>query len=163
MIKVLTVIIPVFNEDDTIYELLRIVHKIDLIKGVKKEIIVINDDSSDNSEKEINKFINDNKPNNLTYLKNNKNIGKGGSIKVALKHAVGEYCIIQDADLELNPNEINDLLLPVIANKADIVYGSRFINSKKKKKESILNRIANKFLTFFGNFCIGVKLTDLQT
>ena len=163
MIKVLTVIIPVFNEDDTIYELLRTVHKIDLIEGVKKEIIVINDDSSDNSEKEINKFINDNKPNNLTYLKNNKNIGKGGSIKVALKHAIGEYCIIQDADLELNPNEINDLLLPVISNKADIVYGSRFINSKKKKKESILNRIANKFLTFFGNFCIGVKLTDLQT
>lgn len=163
MIKVLTVIIPVFNEDDTIYELLGTIHKIDLIEGVKKEIIVINDDSSDNSEKEINKFINDNKPNNLTYLKNNKNIGKGGSIKVALKHAIGEYCIIQDADLELNPNEINDLLLPVISNKADIVYGSRFINSKKKKKESILNRIANKFLTFFGNFCIGVKLTDLQT
>ena len=163
MIKILTIIIPVFNEDDTIYELLKTVHKIDLIEGVKKEIIVINDDSSDNSEKEINKFINDNKPNNLTYLKNNKNIGKGGSIKVALKHAIGEYCIIQDADLELNPNEINDLLLPVISNKADIVYGSRFINSKKKKKESILNRIANKFLTFFGNFCIGVKLTDLQT
>ena len=89
MIKVLTIIIPVFNEDDTIYELLKTVHNIDLIDGIKKEIIVINDDSSDNSEKEINKFINDNKPHHLTYLKNNKNIGKGGSIKVALKHALG--------------------------------------------------------------------------
>ena len=163
MIKVLTIIIPVFNEDDTIYELLKTVHKIDLIEGIKKEIIVINDDSSDNSEKEINKFISDEKPHHLIFLRNNKNLGKGGSIKVALKHARGEYCIIQDADLELKPNEINDLLLPVISNKADIVYGSRFINSKKKKKESILNRIANKFLTYFGNFCFGVKLTDMQT
>ena len=163
MIKVLTIIIPVYNEDDTIYELLKTVQKIDLLEGIKKEIIVINDESSDNSDIEINKFISDEKPLHLIYLKNNKNLGKGGSIKVALNHAKGEYCIIQDADLELNPNEINDLLVPIISNKADIVFGSRFINSKKKKKESILNRIANKFLTSFGNFCFGVKLTDMQT
>ena len=117
MIKVLTIIIPVFNEDDTIYELLKTVYNIDLIEGIKKDIIVINDDSSDNSEKEINKFICGEKPHHLTYLRNNKNLGKGGSIKVALNHARGEYCIIQDADLELKPNEINDLLLPVISIK----------------------------------------------
>ena len=163
MIKVLTIIIPVYNEDDTIYKLLKTVQKINLLEGIKKEIIVINDESSDNSDIEINKFINDEKPLHLIYLKNKKNLGKGGSIKVALNHAKGEYCIIQDADLELNPNEINNLLVPIISNKADIVYGSRFINSKKKKKESILNRIANKLLTNFGNFCFGVKLTDMQT
>ena len=163
MIKVLTIIIPVYNEDDTIYKLLKTVQKINLLEGIKKEIIVINDESSDNSDIEINKFINDENPLHLIYLKNNKNLGKGGSIKVALNHAKGEYCIIQDADLELNPNEINNLLVPIISNKADIVYGSRFINSKKKKKESILNRIANKLLTNFGNFCFRVKLTDMQT
>ena len=153
MIKVLTIIIPVYNEDDTIYKLLKTVQKINLLEGIKKEIIVINDESSDNSDIEINKFINDENPLHLIYLKNNKNLGKGGSIKVALNHAKGEYCIIQDADLELNPNEINNLLVPIISKKADIVYGSRFINSKKKKKESIPNRIANKLLTNFGNFC----------
>lgn len=163
MIKILTIIIPVFNEDDTIYELLDAVYKIDLVEDIQKDIIVINDFSEDNSENEIKKFTNDKNHKNLSYLKNSKNLGKGGSIKAALKQAKGEYCIIQDADLELNPNEINDLLQPIISNEADIVYGSRFINSKKKKKESILNRIANKLLTYFGNFCFGVKLTDMQT
>ena len=75
----------------------------------------------------------------------------------------GDYCIIQDADLELDPQQINDLLEPVLKDEAEIVYGSRFINSKKKKKESILNRIANKLLTALGNFCFGVRLTDMQT
>ena len=98
----------------------------------------------------------------IFFINNSKNLGKGGSIKVAILQISGEYCIIQDADLELNPFEINDLLIPVIKNKADIVYGSRFINSKKKK-ESILNRLANKFLTLFGNICFGVRLTDMQT
>ena len=163
MIKGLTIIIPVFNEDDTIYELLSVVHKIDLLGNIKKDIIVVNDFSNDNSRKEIKRFISDNTKNDLKYLENKKNLGKGGSIKAALKYAKGDYCIIQDADLELNPKEINDLLLPIISNEADIVYGSRFIKSKKKKKESILNRIANRFLTYFGNFCFGVNLTDMQT
>ena len=71
--------------------------------------------------------------------------------------------MIQDADLELNPEEINILIEPILNNQADVVYGSRFINNKKQKKESILNRIANVFLTSLGNIVFGVKLTDMQT
>ena len=163
MIKSLSIIIPVFNESLTIYKLLDTVNNLVIKNDIRKEIIVINDFSKDNSKKEILRFIKENKSLSITFIENDFNVGKGGSIKEALKIVSGDYCIIQDADLELNPEEINDLLDPVLNNKADIVYGSRFINSKKKKKESILNRIANKLLTALGNFCFGVKLTDMQT
>ena len=163
MIEKLSIIIPVFNEENTIYQLLETVYKLSLIEKIKKEIIVINDCSRDHSENEIKRFMDDHKPTNFNFINNLVNLGKGGSIKVALAKLNGDYCIIQDADLELKPTEINDLLKPVINNKAHIVYGSRFINSKKKKKESILNRIANKFLTIFGNICFGLHLTDMQT
>ena len=163
MIEKLSIIIPVFNEENTIYQLLETVYKLSLIEKIKKEIIVINDCSKDHSENEIKRFMDDHKPTNFNFINNPENLGKGGSIKVALAKLNGDYCIIQDADLELKPTEINDLIKPVINNKAHIVYGSRFINSKKKKKESILNRIANKFLTIFGNICFGLHLTDMQT
>jgi|TARA_B110000037_G_scaffold120880_1_gene138169 glycosyltransferase involved in cell wall biosynthesis len=163
LIKSLSIIIPVFNESLTIYKLLDTVNNLVIKNDIRKEIIVINDFSKDNSKKEILRFIKENKSLSITFIENDFNVGKGGSIKEALKIVSGDYCIIQDADLELNPEEINDLLDPVLNNKADIVYGSRFINSKKKKKESILNRIANKLLTALGNFCFGVKLTDMQT
>ena len=104
----------------------------------------------DNSKDEINRFLAEHK--NLIFLENKINLGKGGSIRTAIAEASGEYTVIQDADLELNPNEINDLIIPVLNNEADIVYGSRFINSNKKEKESILNRIANKFLYSFWKF-----------
>tara|TARA_B110000971_G_scaffold221615_1_gene269508 strand:+ start:2737 stop:3450 length:714 start_codon:yes stop_codon:yes gene_type:complete len=163
LIKSLSIIIPVFNESLTIYKLLDTVNNLVIKNDIRKEIIVINDFSKDNSKKEILRFIEEKKSLSITFIENDFNVGKGGSIKEALKIVSGDYCIIQDADLELNPEEINDLLDPVLNNKADIVYGSRFINSKKKKKESILNRIANKLLTALGNFCFGVKLTDMQT
>ncbi len=163
MIKSLSIIIPVFNESITIYKLLDTVNNLTIKNDIKKEIIVINDFSKDDSKKEILRFIEDKSSSNITFIENDINIGKGGSIKKALKIVNGDYCIIQDADLELNPEEINDLLEPVLKKEAEIVYGSRFINSKKKKKESILNRIANKLLTALGNFCFGVRLTDMQT
>ena len=163
MIKSLSIIIPVFNESITIYKLLDTVNNLIIKNNIKKEIIIINDFSKDDSKKEILRFIEDKSSSNITFIENDINIGKGGSIKKALKIVNGDYCIIQDADLELNPEEINDLLEPVLKKEAEIVYGSRFINSKKKKKESILNRIANKLLTALGNFCFGVRLTDMQT
>ena len=161
MIRSLSIIIPVYNEGKTIYQLLEKIVSLKLNNEIQKNIIVVNDCSLDNSKEEIKRFIKEN--NQILFIENEVNLGKGGSIRNAIQQANGDYCIIQDADLELNPNEINDLLKPVLNGEADIVYGSRFINSKKKEKESILNRIANKFLTGFGNFCFGVKLTDMQT
>ena len=163
LIKSLSIIIPVFNESLTIYELLDTVNNLIIKNDIKKEIVVVNDFSKDDSKKEILRFIKEKSSSGITFIENDLNLGKGGSIKKALEIVKGDYCIIQDADLELDPQQINDLLEPVLKDEADIVYGSRFINSKKKKKESILNRIANKLLTALGNFCFGVKLTDMQT
>jgi len=163
-LKKLTIIIPVYNEAATINELLHKVDAITLDKGIKKQIIIVNDFSKDNSKDEIEKFISETKnKESIVFIDHKNNIGKGGAIKSALQKANGDYTVIQDADLELNPNEINNLLQPVLDDKADVVYGSRFINNKKQKKESILNRIANVFLTGFGNLIFGVKLTDMQT
>jgi glycosyltransferase involved in cell wall biosynthesis len=160
----LTIIIPVYNEASTINELLHKVESISLINELKKQLIIINDFSVDKSKEEIEKFIESSKnKNDIVFIDHKKNLGKGGAIKSAILKAEGDYSVIQDADLELNPNEINNLLQPILNNQADIVYGSRFINNKKQKKESILNRIANVFLTGLGNIIFGVKLTDMQT
>jgi glycosyltransferase involved in cell wall biosynthesis len=160
----LTIIIPVYNEASTINELLHKVESISLINKLKKQLIIINDFSVDKSREEIEKFIDSSKnKNDIVFIDHKKNLGKGGAIKSAILKAEGDYSVIQDADLELNPNEINNLLEPILNNQADIVYGSRFINNKKQKKESILNRIANVFLTSLGNIVFGVKLTDMQT
>lgn len=164
MFEKLTIIIPVYNEATTINELLHKVESISLINDLKKQLIIINDFSIDKSREEIEKFIASSKSkNDIIFIDHKKNLGKGGAIKSAILKAEGDYSVIQDADLELNPNEINNLLEPILNNKADIVYGSRFINNKKQKKESILNRIANVFLTSLGNVIFGVKLTDMQT
>lgn len=164
MFEKLTIIIPVYNEATTINELLHKVESISLINDLKKQLIIVNDFSIDKSKEEIEKFIASSKNNkDIVFIDHKKNLGKGGAIKSAILKADGDYSVIQDADLELNPNEINNLLEPILNNEADIVYGSRFINNKKQKKESILNRIANVFLTGLGNVIFGVKLTDMQT
>ena len=163
-LKKLTIIIPVYNEATTINELLHKVEDISLNNKLKKQLIIVNDCSIDNSKEEIKKFINSSEnKNDIVFIDHKKNVGKGGAIKSAILKADGDYSVIQDADLELNPEEINNLLEPILNNQADVVYGSRFINNKKQKKESILNRIANVFLTGLGNIVFGVKLTDMQT
>ena len=110
LIKSLSIIIPVFNESLTIYELLDTVNNLIIKNGIKKEIVVVNDFSKDESKKEILRFIKENSSSNITFIENDLNLGKGGSIKKALEIVKGDYCIIQDADLELDPQQINDLL-----------------------------------------------------
>jgi len=134
LIKSLSIIIPVFNESLTIYELLDTVNNLIIKNDIKKEVIVINDFSKDDSKKEILRFIKEKSSSNITFIENDLNLGKGGSIKKALEIVTGDYCIIQDADLELDPQQINDLLEPVLKDEAEIVYGSRFINKKKEKR-----------------------------
>ena len=110
MIKSLSIIIPVFNESLTIYELLDTVNNLIVKNDIKKEIVVINDFSIDDSKKEILRFIKEKSSSKITFIENDLNLGKGGSIKKALEIVTGDYCIIQDADLELDPQQINDLL-----------------------------------------------------
>ena len=163
MIKKLSIIIPVFNEKETIFKLLEIVQRVDLIGNIEKELIVVDDCSTDGSLEEINRYISDTPEHLITLVQHQKNTGKGGSIRTGIQKATGDYTIIQDADLELNPSEYNQLLEPILNNTADIVYGSRFIASSKHEKESAAHRLANHFLTWLGNVVNGVKLTDMQT
>ena len=163
MIKKLSIIIPVFNEKETIYKLLGIVQRVILISNIEKELIVVDDCSTDGSLDEIKRYIAETPDHLITLVQHQTNIGKGGSIRTGIQKANGDYTIIQDADLELSPSEYNQLLEPILNNTADIVYGSRFIGSTKHKKESAAHRLANHFLTWLGNVVNGVKLTDMQT
>jgi glycosyltransferase involved in cell wall biosynthesis len=163
MIKKLSIIIPVFNEKKTIFKLLGIVEGVALINKIDKELIVVDDCSTDGSLEEIKRYISETPNHLITLVQHPINIGKGGSIRTGIQKANGDYTIIQDADLELNPLEYNQLLEPILNKTADIVYGSRFIGSSKHEKESAAHRLANHFLTWLGNVINGVKLTDMQT
>ena len=160
--KKLSLIIPVYNEEKTIAEVLRVVNKLQLIAGIEKEIIVVDDCSKDSSNAEIKKALAELNSPNFKLCEHPVNKGKGGAIHTGIKEASGDYTIIQDADLELEPNEINNLLQVVLDKKADIVYGSRFLN-KKIKGGSWLSRRANAFLTWLSNRVFGIRITDMET
>ena len=157
----LSILIAVYNEDQTIYKVLSIIDDLKLIDDIKKEVIVINDCSSDDSKNEIENFISQTKS-DFKLINHQINKGKGAAIKTGVKEATGDYIIIQDADLELNPTEINDLLTVVQNNEADIVYGSRFLN-QSKKGGTFLSNMANSFLTFLSNLVFRTSITDMET
>lgn len=158
--KKLSIIIPVYNEEKTIHQVLEVVSGIALSQNVEKEIIVVNDASKDSSLQEIERFKA--AGNNITIIDKPENEGKGAAIHTGLEFATGDYTIIQDADLELNPEEINLVIQPVLDNHADVVYGSRFLNGKIKT-QGLLSRWANWFLTNLSNWVFGIKITDMET
>ena len=162
-IEKLSVIIPVFNEESTIYQVLNAVHLLELMNNIKKEIIVVNDCSTDQTEILIRKFVSDFPEAKINYLSHDGNKGKGAAIQTAIHHTSGDYLVIQDADLELNPNDLNVLLKPVIEEQVDVVYGSRFLNRSRNINQSIGSYFANRFLTWLSNRCSGLHLTDMET
>ncbi len=159
--KKLSILIPVYNEHSTIYELLAQVCNVEMIAGIEKEIIVINDCSTDTSQTEINRFITD-FPEAVRSVCHQINKGKGGAIHTGIKEATGDYIIIQDADLELDPTEYNLLVAPILEKQADIVYGSRFLNAKNTSISG-MSLLANNFLTWMSNKSFGIKITDMET
>ena len=158
---ILSILIPAYNEENTILQLLQKVASVKLVDNVEKQIIVINDGSTDNTLQLIEDFAKSN--NNITILNNEKNSGKGASITSGIKHATGDFVIIQDADLEYDPEEYNILLKPVIDNCADVVYGSRFVGGKPHRVLFFWHSIGNKFLTFLSNMFTDLNLTDMET
>lgn len=158
---ILSILIPAYNEENTILQLLQKVASVKLIDNVEKQIIVINDGSTDNTLQLIEDFAKSN--NNITILNNEKNSGKGASITSGIKHATGDFVIIQDADLEYDPDEYNILLKPIIDNCADVVYGSRFVGGKPHRVLFFWHSIGNKFLTFLSNMFTDLNLTDMET
>lgn len=160
--KKLSIIIPVFNEEAFVYQVLERVLQVSLVHHISKEIIVVNDCSTDKSEQEILRFQ-QNYPDAIRYLKHQKNQGKGAALHTGIAAATGEYLLIQDADFEYNPKEYNLLLEPIIAQEADVVYGSRFMGGNPHRILFFWHSIGNKFLTFLSNMFTNLNLTDMET
>ncbi|MDH7445160.1 glycosyltransferase family 2 protein [Aquimarina sp. 2201CG14-23] len=163
MIKKLSIIIPVYNESATIHLILEKIKAVQLINQIEKEIIIVNDCSKDNSKESIQGYIGNNKELNIQYFEHETNKGKGAALHTGIKNATGEYMIIQDADLEYDPSEYNDLLKPVISGFADVVYGSRFMGSNPHRILFFWHSIGNKFLTTLSNMFTNLNLTDMET
>jgi glycosyltransferase involved in cell wall biosynthesis len=159
----LSVIIPVYNEEKTIHLILDKVHAVRLLEGIDKEVIIVNDFSTDNTESAINQYQQRNKELNIQYFKHSINKGKGAALHTGIEKATGDFIIIQDADLEYNPNEYNLLLQPVLDGFADVVYGSRFIGGQPHRVLFFWHTIGNHLLTAVSNMFSNLNLTDMET
>jgi glycosyltransferase involved in cell wall biosynthesis len=159
---ILSIIIPAFNEEKTILKLLDKVLRVEL-ENIKKEIIIINDCSTDKTKEIVLDFIKNNKNQDIKIISNNKNKGKGYSLNKGIKNANGDIIIFQDADLEYDPQEYKILIKPIIDGFADVVYGSRFQGSKPHRILFFWHTIGNKFLTFISNVFTNLNLTDMET
>jgi glycosyltransferase involved in cell wall biosynthesis len=159
----LSIVIPAYNEAETIYEVLQKVLDVELHQGFQKEILLVNDCSTDRMEEVIHEFIASNNGAEIKYFKHEVNQGKGAAIHTGIKAATGSYIIIQDADLEYDPSEFRILLEPIIKGSADVVFGSRFIGGKPHRILFFWHTIGNKLLTFTSNLFSNLNLTDMET
>jgi glycosyltransferase involved in cell wall biosynthesis len=162
-INKLSVIIPAYNEGNTIHLILNKIKSVQLTGNIEKEIIIVNDFSKDHTEQAIADYKSANPDMNIQYFKHEVNKGKGAALHTGIAKATGEYLIIQDADLEYDPNEYNDLLKPIIDGFADVVYGSRFMGSNPHRILFFWHTIGNRWLTFFSNMFSNLNLTDMET
>jgi glycosyltransferase involved in cell wall biosynthesis len=161
--QLLSIIIPVYNEGNTIHLILDKIKNVTLPQNIEKEIIIINDCSTDNTSDSIQKYISNNTTLNITYFEHEINKGKGAALHTGIKKAKGDYTIIQDADLEYDPKEYIFLLQPVLDGFADVVYGSRFMGGNAHRVLFFWHTIGNKFLTFLSNMFSNLNLTDMET
>lgn len=156
----LSILVPVHNEAATVRDILGKIISVGLIGGIEKEILVINNLSTDLTEKIIENFIETHPEAGIRLLNENCRKGKGAALQLGISHSTGDLIIVQDADLEYDPEDYNLLLRPIMNGEADVVYGSRF---GKKTGSFSWHTFGNKFLTSLSNFFTGLHLTDMET
>lgn len=160
---ILSVIIPAYNEQATIYSLLQRVSSVELIQGIEKELVVVDDCSTDGTEAELIRFRNDHAGMQISLWKHEVNRGKGAALRTGIRSATGDFIIVQDADLEYDPREFNILLQPILDGFADVVYGSRFVGGKPHRVLFFFHTIGNRFLTFLSNLLTNINISDMET
>ena len=158
----LSIIIPAYNEAKTIHLILNKINAVNLVNGIEKEVIIVDDCSTDETMHTIKQYMKQSALPILLY-KHEVNKGKGAALHTGIQKASGELIIIQDADLEYNPEEYNVLLKPVLDGFADVVYGSRFMGGNAHRILFFWHSIGNKVLTTLSNMFTNLNLTDMET
>ncbi len=161
--KKLSILIPAYNEERTIHEILDKVRLVQLIHGVQKEVIIVNDASKDDTSGAVQRYLTNNPDFQVTFFTQPFNQGKGAAIHKAIDLATGDYLIVQDADLEYDPEEYNLMINVVFKAGADVVYGSRYKGSSGHRILFFWHSIGNKILTAMSNAFTNLNLTDMET
>lgn len=159
----LSILIPAYNEERTIHRILDKVRDVQLMNGIVKEVVIVNDGSTDGTVDAVKRYMAANPGLGIRLFEQPRNMGKGAAIHKCIELATGEYMIVQDADLEYDPREYNDLLRPVVEGFADVVFGSRFMGHHPHRILFFWHSIGNKFLTSLSNAFNNLNLTDMET